>query len=336
MHITLRYMRILLFSMSVVFLVSCGGKNEEACGPMAPITTPIEFESFDDAFVGISSKDELITLLGKNPLIRDYIFARTEYPNDSVFLEALFDRFTNPHFDTLHQEVKRVFGDGSALKAEFEQAFNNLKSYYPSFVAPRIQTLISGLDTDMYISDSLIIVSLDFYLGEGAKYRPQTYQYLLRKYGPEDIVPSAMLIFGIDQRFNKTNLSDRTVLADMIAYGKSFYFAKQMVCVPDSVLIWYSQEEIEGAVKNQDLIWARFVEDQVLFSTSQMVKRDYLGERPFTIQVGEKCPGRIGQWVGWQIVNTYMKRHPEVSLQQLMEMDNAQTLFKEARYNPLR
>jgi hypothetical protein len=125
------------------------------------------------------------------------------------------------------------------------------------------------------------------------------------------------------------------VLADMIAYGKSFYFAKRMLpCTPDSTFIWYTPEEIEGSRKNQDLIWARLIEDQVLFATSHTVKQKYLGDRPKTIEVGEKCPGRIGQWVGWQIVNSYAQRHEKASLKQIMEFGNAQTMFRESGYKP--
>jgi hypothetical protein len=264
------------------------------------------------------------------------MFRRTEYPGDSVFLDELYSRFNNPHFDTLLAETKRVFGDGSILKAEFEAAFSNVKYYYPDFTPPRIQTIITGLDTDMLVTDSLIIISLDFYLGRGAKYRPKNvYNYILRKYDPDDIVPSAMLIYGIDGKFNKTDMNDKTVLADMVAYGKAFYFAKHMLpCTPDSTLIWYTPEEIRGSRANEDLIWARFIESNVLFATSHVVKKDYLGERPVTIQVGEKCPGRIGQWVGWRIVNKYMDSHPDITLPQLMNTANAQQLFKESHYKP--
>ena len=144
-----------------------------------------------------------------------------------------------------------------------------------------------------------------------------------------------MLIYGISPRFNQTDLKDRTVLADMIAYGKSFYFAKHMLpCTPDSVLIWYTPEEIGGAHQNEDLIWARFVQDKVLSSTNVMDKKNYLGDRPVTTQVGEKCPGRIGQWVGWQIVKEYMHNHPDTSLPELMQMRDAQSLFKSSNYKP--
>jgi hypothetical protein len=163
------------------------------------------------------------------------------------------------------------------------------------------------------------------------------YDYLLRQYIKENVVPTVMLLYGIDSKYNRTNPTDKTVLADMITYGKAYYFAKQMVpCTPDSVFIWYTAEEIEGSRKNQDLIWARFIEDQILYSNNHMIKQKYLGERPKTIEVGEKCPGRIAQWVGWEIVKSYMTSHSDVTLPQLMEYQNADKLFKESKYKPVR
>lgn len=320
-----------------VCLIGCGEK-EEGCVfiPETESTLDLKLQPLQEKLVNVTSKDELIQLFTTHPTIRDEIFRRAEYPNDSVFLNEVYSRLTNPHLDTLLSEVNRVFGDLSSLEQEFEQAFSNLKYYYPDFTPPKIQTVISGLDTDMYVSDSLIVIGLDFYLGRGAKYRPKTYDYLLRRYDSNDIVPSCLLIYGISDRFNKTELTDKTVLADMIAYGKSFYFAKHMLpCVSDSVFIWYTPTEFNGSRQNEDLIWKRFVESQVLFSTNNKTKQDYLGDRPITIQVGEKCPGRIGQWVGWQIVKKYADSHPDISLPKLMETSNAQKIFKESTYKPI-
>jgi hypothetical protein len=159
------------------------------------------------------------------------------------------------------------------------------------------------------------------------------YEYILRQYIPENIVPSVMLLYGIDTKVNATSMNDKTVLADMIAYGKSYYFAKQMLpCKADSILMNYSAGEIAGARKNQDLIWFRLVEDEVLYSTANIMKQRFLGERPKTVEVGPECPGRIAQWVGWQIVNSYMKSHPDVTLQDLMKNQDADKLFKESKY----
>jgi len=332
------YKHLALFIFPLLLFASCNSADEEACAFEPENATPVslDFEMLQDSLVNVSSKSGLIKFLTLHPALRDYIFRRSEYKDDSLFVTQLYDRLTNPHMDTLNLEIKRVFGDASVLKAQFEKAFSNLKYYYPDFTPPKVQTVITGLlDNDLLVTDSLIIVSLDYFLGRDAKYRPKFYDYLLRKYDPNDIVPSCMLIYGISNRFNKNQQNDQTVLADMMTYGKAFYFAKHMLpCEPDSVFIWYTPEEIHGSRKNEDLIWARFIESQVLFSTNKKVKQDYLGERPVTIQVGEKCPGRIGQWVGWRIINKYAESHPDLELPNLMSTEDAQKIFRDSRYKP--
>jgi hypothetical protein len=64
------------------------------------------------------------------------------------------------------------------------------------------------------------------------------------------------------------------------------------------------------------------------------MKQKYLGDRPKTLEVGEKCPGRIALWVGWQIVNSYAENHADVTLPQVMRVSNSQKLFKESGYRP--
>lgn len=293
----------------------------------------LQWEQLHSTLPAIQSKAALVQFLSEHPVIRDFVLHRPEYPDDSTFINTLYQRFTNPHIDSLLMETNKIFGDQATLKKEFEEAFANLHHFYPEISLPKIQTIITGLDNDLFISDTLIVVGLDFYLGPGATYRPNMYEYILRQYIPENIVPSIMLLYGIDSRINATNMNDKTVLADMIAYGKSFYFAKQMLpCKPDSVFMSYTKDEMEGSRKNQDMIWFRLVEDKVLYSTARQDKQHYLGERPKTVEVGPECPGRIAQWVGWQIVNSYSRNNETVSLQQLMKMEDADKLFKQSKY----
>ncbi len=294
------------------------------------------FESLEDSLPAISSKQDFVRFMNRHPDTRDLFFLRESYPSDSEFINRLYNRFTNPHIDTLLQETRRVFGDGKLLQDEFSQAYTNLKYYYPDTEPPRIQTLISGLETDLFVTDSTVYIGLDYYLGPGAKFRPNNmYAYMLRRYTKAFIVPSVMLLTGVDSRFNKTDESDKTVLAEMIAYGKAYYFAKRMLpCISDTLLIGYSAQEWEGSVAYEHLIWSRLVQDEVLYSTSHLVKQRYLAERPKTIEVGEDCPGRIAQWVGWRIVAKFMEENPEITLPQLMDITDAQSIFKGSKYRP--
>ncbi|HEY0652616.1 MAG TPA: gliding motility lipoprotein GldB [Chryseosolibacter sp.] len=334
-------MKKVMLPLAIGLLVwSCGEKESTETCAFQPETTnkvTVDIGHFEDSVASLKSKKDVVAFFTRKAVYRDLIFKRKEYPNDSLFINEVFRKVSHPAFDTLLMETKAVFGDGSELEKQFEEAFTNLKYYYPDFVPPRVETVINGLDTDLFVSDSLIVVGLDSFLGKGAKYRPNVYEYLLRQYNKENIVPSCMLIYGIGNRFNKTDNTDKTVLADMIAYGKSFYFAKHLLpCVPDSIFIWYTPEEMRGSRKNQDLIWARLVQDKVLFSTSHVVKQKYLGERPKTIDVGPDCPGRIAQFVGWQIVNAYMEENADVTLPQMMNEPSASKIFRDSKYKPER
>jgi hypothetical protein len=331
--------RALFLSLVVLGLAGCGGDGKEECAfvpDTKSISIDLKWESLEDSLPAITSKEQLRGFLTRHPHVRDIFLSAGQYPSDTAFINDRFRKFTNPHLDTLVAETHRVFGDASKLKEEFRQAFANLKYYYPDFQPPKIQTIVTGFERDIYVSDSLIVIGLDYYLGAGAKYEIlNLYDYMKRRYHPGFIVPSVMLLYGIDENFNHTNPEDRTMLAEMIGFGKAYYFAKQMTpCTPDSVLIGYTSEEMNGSRANESLIWSRLVEDQVLFSTSVQDKQKFIIERPKTLEVGERCPGRIGQWVGWQMLNQYHEKHPDRTLPQIMKESDAAKMFKESGYKP--
>ncbi|MBS1557523.1 MAG: gliding motility lipoprotein GldB [Bacteroidetes bacterium] len=316
-------------------LLSCSREPEIPCvySPDKPVN--FTYEALHDSFPSIRSKKELVHLFTRHLAVADIFFHRKNYPNDSAFVNHYYRWFSHPSMDTLLMETKKVFGDGTELKNEFQSAFSNLKHFYPDFKPPHVVTVLTGLESDLFVSDSLIIVGLDYYLGKKAKYRPNMHQYMLQRYEKNYIVPSCLLLLGIDSRYNQTRLEDRTVLADMIAYGKAYYFAKQMLpCAPDSIFIGYTGREIAGAEANQDVIWKKLIEEEALFSTNQQIKQRYLNERPKTYEIGNDCPGRIATWVGWKMVKAYMKENPSVSLIQLMGTGDAQKIFKGSKYRP--
>src|ERR1041385_3853711 len=291
----------LFFLFALSCLVACNNDHNGKCA-FTPDTKDIQinlqWESLEDSLPAITTKEQLKGFLTRHADIHELFLGRADFPSDTTFVNERFRNLTNPHIDTLLMETHRVFGDASKLKQEFTQAFANLKYYYPDFQPPKIKTMITGFEKDVYMSDTLVIVGLDYYLGPDAKYKIlNLYDYMRRRYHPGFIVPSVMLLYGIDSKYNKSKPEDRTMLAEMISYGKAYYFAKSMVpCTPDSVLIGYTSEEINGSRANEGLIWSRLIEDQVLFSTSAQDKQKFIIERPKTLEVGEKCPGRIGQW----------------------------------------
>ncbi len=335
-QIRIKYSAILLFFLPWI-LSSCD--TDSGCPRQVDtsgIPLSITIEALEKEIRNIEEPAALRAFMARNPILSEFFFKKSPQANDSLWIEEILQRFKNPHIDTLFMETERVFGDGAALEKEFAEAFKHMRYYYPDFEAPKVQTIVSGLEHDLYISDSLIIVGLDWYLGKGAKYRPRgLFDYILKRYEKEYIVPSCMLLYGISPRYNKNDPKDKTILADAITYGKSFYFTKSMMpCTPDSLLIWYTSEEIAGVRENQKTIWAHLIENDILYKTDHFIKRKYIEDRPKTYEIGEKCPGRIATWVGWQIVEQYMQEKNDAPLPELMQKDNAQLIFSESKYRP--
>jgi hypothetical protein len=328
----------ILTSLISLFVFSACSDSDRFCQE-APDVTDIEVEiplnDFTDKMVALDSEQEAKQFIEMNPFVADYFFERRRYGADSIAANSMVNIFSNPAYkDTLYQQVRKTFGDFSSLQTNFEGAFKYYKHYYPDVVVPELEIVLAGLQKDLFVSDSLISIAADYFLGPDAAYVPNGVpDYILMRYEKEYIVPMTMLL--LTQKRNQTDRSDQSLLADMIFYGKSYYMTKMTIpCTPDSLIIGYTAKEMEDINKNEHIIWANFLENDLLYETSHFMKNKFIGERPKTFEISQQCPGRIGIWVGWQIVKSYMAYNPEVSIQELMENTDAQQIFSEAKYKP--
>src|SRR5690349_15746882 len=113
--------------LALLIMFSCGYIDQPEKCDFIPetesINVQIQFESLEDSLPAIQTKAQLVNFLSRHPSVRDYFFNRQAYPNDSVFINALYQRFTHPAIDTVLVATHQVFGDGKDLKEQFSAAF---------------------------------------------------------------------------------------------------------------------------------------------------------------------------------------------------------------------
>ncbi|WP_071594925.1 gliding motility lipoprotein GldB [Pontibacter roseus] len=326
------YYRLFLLA-TIVLLFSCKKKGCELPEEIARIPVTVEIERLEKPFFAASTKEDIATFLQQNPMFADRFLQRKGYPADSVLINNLYGLATNPELKKLAEEAEQTFGNMEQEKQQLETAFKSIKYHYPEFQEPQVKTFVSGLNQDLLVSDSLMVLGLDFFIGKNASFRPDTYDYILKRYERPNMIPAAMLL--LSDRFNKTNFTDRSLLAEMINTGKAYYFVKAMMpCTPDSTIIGFSGQQLADVNHNEGRIWGHFVEQSLLFEKSPFVVNKYIGERPNTPEIDPASPGRLGTWVGWQIVRKYMERHPKVTLPELMADPDYQKIFNESKYKP--
>ncbi|MCC9136448.1 gliding motility lipoprotein GldB [Pontibacter silvestris] len=326
------YYRLLILA-TLLLLIGCQNDNCDLPSEISNVSVDVKIERLEKPFFKADSKEDISHFLNNNPLFADKFLQLAQYPSDTVLVNSLYGLATNNELRNLAGEAEQKFENMDKEEQQLETAFKVVKYHYPDFNVPEVKTFVSGLSQDLLVSDSLWVFGVDFFIGKEASYRPDAYEYILRRYERPNMVPTAMLL--LSNRFNKTNFLERSLLAEMVSAGKSYYFAQAvMPCTPDSLIIGYSSKEIEGVYYNEDKIWAHFLEKSLLYEKAPFLLQKYMGERPNTPEIDATAPGRIGVWVGWQIVKAYMNRHPEVTLPQLMAETDFQKIFDQSKYRP--
>ena len=325
-------MRIpILFLFTLFLLFGCKQQKCDIPNEISNIDLEVKIKRFDQQLFKAKSKADVAAFVQQNPQFADQYLQRKNYPSDSALVNSLYRKATEPNLRQVAAEADERFKDMDALENDMELAFKHLKHYYPKAEIPQVATFITGMGQDLYLNDNFLVWGLDFFIGPKAKYRPPFPAYILKRYDKPYLVPTSVLL--LSSKYNETNESN--MLSEMIANGKSLYFAQKLLpCTPDSLLIGYTGQDIANVYHNQERIWAHFVEKNLLFETNQFKIKKYVGERPNVPEIGKECPGRIGAWVGWQIVRKYMEEHPDVTLAQLMAEPNAQKILTQSKYKP--
>ncbi|MBO0930782.1 gliding motility protein [Fibrella sp. HMF5036] len=297
-------------------------------------TEPVSVERLEEGLFAAQSPAQMRQFLASHSGTAQLYFNANDPASDTALIAELTNRVNNPELRALYAQTKAEFGDAAALKAGLAQAFTNIQKDFPSFRPPRVATIATGfMGPDLLVTDSLIVIALDYFAGPKAKYRPigpEFPQYVLRRYQQAYIVPTVVRM--ISDRFNATDPADQTLLADMIHSGKGLLFTRTILPeTPDSLIIGYSDRQLTQTFNSQDQVWAHFIDNQLLYNTSGEIKQRYMEERPFTAEIGTACPGRIGQWLGWRIVSYYQTRQ-KASLSDIMQLKNAQTIFQQSGY----
>ncbi len=300
----------------------------------------IKLQRLDRSLFTGKSREQIQSFLKANQDFARLYFNTTQFGQDTALVNALYNRVNDPELNVLYQQTQDEFTEATDLSNQLASAFAAIQKDFPAFRAPKVVTTFTGfMGPDLLVTDSLVIIGLDYFAGPKAKYRPQgpAYpNYILRRYRKDFIAPA--IVFAISDKFNATNRADQTLLADMVYYGKGYVFTKAVLPgsdgepIADSLLIGYTDRQLTDTYASQDLVWAHFIDNQLLYQQNPAVKQRYMNERPFTAEIGPKCPGAIGRWLGWRIVGRYHDTHESVSIADLMRNADAQKLFTESGY----
>ena len=308
----------------VVFLiVQCKKNNVQDEINSIPIS--INFDRFDKKFYDINS-------FNLDDLKKEYSYLFPEKFDDIVWVNRRKDSLQLILKDAIEKKIENF----DFIEDEINQLYKHLKYYFPKTNIPKIVTLINNVDYQSKIIylDTLVLISLDTYLGKNHEIYNGIPNYI--KYDMDvSFLSSHIADKFLNRKINYPN--ERTFLSQMLYYGKKLYLKEKLLPQKnDTILIGYSNKDFTWAKENEIYIWKYFIEKELLYNTDSKLIRRFLDPSPFSkfyLEIDNQSPGKIGRWIGWQIVRSFMKKNPEVKIEDLI-FKSSQELFVKSGYKP--
>jgi len=259
--------------------------------------------------------------------------------NNDYWITRLRSYLNDQMINDLYKDVNTIFPNLEEITQELEIGFAHYLNFFPNETVPPIITVLPGLDLQMpsiYIYDDVLYIHLDMYLGQKNRYYAAfgIPKYICerfdKKYLVIDCFKKAIVYKHLPEQINLT------ILDFMLFEGKKLYFTEMMLPKKEKLdIIGYTTAKFEWAEKYYGNVWSYLIEKNILFTKEENEIRRYIDESPFTNSFGNASPGRLGQFLGWKIIQSYMKNNPEITLEKLLQNTDTQDILNKAKFKPI-
>lgn len=266
------------------------------------------------------------------PLFSDFLIDDPDEAEIGYMKSFVMDTFVL----RINEIVEETFPDKALLEDEIRSVYQHYRYYYPEWMPLPTYTYVVGYyyNRPISISDECVMIGLDFYLSNKDLVYDQIGfpRYRSRRMQPVALTRDLAEEFYYHTYGNK--VSQKSVLAEMVEQGKKLYFIEAMnPSLPDSVILGYSRQQMEWAEDNEGAVWAAVIGNNMLYNNVLDHRRALFNDGPFTAAFGNDSPARLGEYLGLQIVRSFMTNN-DVMLTEFMEMTDYQDILQKSQYKP--
>ncbi len=337
----IRYKIIIIILLVMPVFVSC--KRNPYKVRTASIRVDIEINRLEKDLFSLNPEEipgrvpELKNKYGSFLQLFSYVINTGEISEPS-FGDFLTRFCTDRQNNEVYEKTMNLYPELGSVSKELEDAFRHYLYYFPGRIVPAVFSCITGFNSSIITGDSVIGIGLDRYLGADCEYYPrlEIYSYMSARMTPEYIVPDCIYAWGASEwDFASMKYPADNVLSEMIHEGKLKYFERCML--PDrndEIIFGFTSDQMKFCRNNERQMWQYMIENDLVFKTDHFIIRKLIGDGPFTSYFTNESPGRAAVWLGFRIVEAYMGRNREISLESLMNDLNIQQILEMAKYDP--
>jgi hypothetical protein len=317
-----------LIFVSFFLLIFCGCKFDDSKKKYTQPVRHLEYIFF--------SSNEYYDLDSLKNIYKDFWFDYTlgvvPLPDNLAFNDSLKKIRSFKPFQELIDEIQVRYSDFNVYEAELQHGLGNYMEFFPEKTAPKLVTIFGALNAPIIASDSVLAISLEMFLGK--KYY-QKWSYKYPPYMHHQFHPEYMTCLALESWLNtEFFLNSSNFLSHIIHYGKIKYVLHAMTQKEDHIIMGYTPSQILWCQEYEFEIWRELFSKGLLYSTDQFEILKYINPSPSTRGMPSESPGQLVKWVGWKIVDRFMKNNTDVSIQELMSINDAQYILQQSKYKP--
>ncbi len=328
--------RALFFLSTIAVGTGCRGGRHTPDVPKVDLTIRLErldqdlFRSAKDS----ASNFNLRLYATYGSFYKDYVERVLQAgPVDDPRLPIALTRFVmDPDWSNVQQHADSLLDDMEPQRAELEEAFERLKTFFPDSIVPRIVVFNSGFNYGVIPTDSVLGIGIEWFVAKDSKVSsylaPETFpQYMKDRMRPEMLVPSAVKAWL--QVHYTHDVRGEDVLTNLVEIGRVMYLLDALLPeTNDASKFAFTDAQLKWCEDNEFNTWKELIAKEQLYSKKQEDIDRLLNDGPFTNGFPKESPGHIGEWLGYRMVKSYMDDHSEITIPELFRKTDARSVLK--------
>lgn len=291
-----------------------------------------------DSILKKSNDQELISLRKEFKSQKSDILAynisycfRANLENDTAFINGTHRFYSNKFIKQLSKRISAKNLLNSTVKTNISNGFKRMKANFHNGKLPKtIYQINSSFSSSVFCSENEIAVGVERYLGPETDVIQQLpsqdfygwiKESMRKEYLERDVLTAWLMTHYLEE-------TTENYASEMIRWGKIIFITK--ICLPEiseNNILRYNQKQFEWAQNSEKSMWKYLIDNEVLFKIDEETRVNLLNEGPFSVGLPEESPDRMGQFMGYRIVSSYME-DTETSLEQLLKKPYNEILQK--------
>ena len=243
-----------------------------------------------------------------------------------------------------HQDMREAYDsvmvsyiEISDIEQDLNLVFTKINKLFHEYPLPVITTFFGGFNYGVVTYKNNIGIGLENFLGSSSKFykllgNPEYLRFQKKK---KYIAPNVVEAW-CNKHFQKYQ-SGRDLLSNIVYKGKIIFLMKEVLSndLEPEDKFRFSKSQLDWVKANEKSVWSYFIANDLLYSNYERDFRTFINYGPFSKGMPSEAPARVGYFIGYRIIESYMRRN-NMPIDELFYETDAKKILNKSKYKPLR